>query len=175
MYVLKFILPLKRRRDYLMLSKIEYVYGKDKTDEVQLLGAKVFSFNGVGIQSKEFYVGISYNIDEVCSDINLANSIGIANVESLKRKFMTYNAAGIIYFPQANRYDLLEADDTVIPFQNDLTVEEVLEENLAPFRKNTTTKEAYLDYINVYYGDLDPEDPRREFLGLPLSRKVSAR
>ena len=69
-----------------MLSKIEYVYGKDKNDEVQLLGAKVFSFDGEDVNIREFYVGISYSVEELCSNINLANSIGIKDVASLRRR-----------------------------------------------------------------------------------------
>ena len=65
-----------------MLSKIEYVYGKDKNDEVQLLGAKVFTFDGVDVQTREFYVGVSYSVEELCSNKELANSIGIRDVES---------------------------------------------------------------------------------------------
>ena len=157
-----------------MLSKIEYVYGKDKNDEVQLLGAKVFTFDGVDVQTREFYVGVSYSVEELCSNKELANSIGIRDVESLKRRVLACNAVGIIYFPQACRYDFLESSDTVIPYNSEIEV--ALEEQLAPFRENTTTKEELMEYLDEKYQYLDSEDSRRELYGLPLSRqKVSAR
>lgn len=157
-----------------MLSKIEYVYGKDKNDEVQLLGAKVFSFDGEDVTRKEFYVGISYCVEELCSNINLANSIGIKDVASLRRRAESCEAVGIIYFPQAQRYDFLESSDTVIPYRED--VEVALEETIAPFRNNTTTKEELIEYLDEKYAYLDQEDSRRELYGLPLTRQnVSAR
>lgn len=157
-----------------MLSKIEYVYGKDKNDKVQLLGAKVFSFDGEDIHVNEFYVGLSFSIDELCSNINLANSIGIKDVASLRRRAESCNAAGIIYFPQAQRYDFLESSDTVISYRED--VEVALEETIAPFRNNTTTKEELIEYLDEKYAYIDQDDPRRELYGLPLSRQnVSAR
>lgn len=157
-----------------MLSKIEYVYGKDSNNEVQLLGAKVFSFDGENISIREFYVGIPYSVEELCSNIYLANSIGIKDVASLKRRAESCEAVGIIYFPQAQRYDFLETRDTVIPYRED--VEVALEEKIAPFRNNTTTKEELIDYLDEKYAYLDQEDSRFELYGLPLTRqKVSAR
>ena len=157
-----------------MLSKIEYVYNKDKAGEVQLLGAKVFSFDGEDVFVKEFYVGESYSVEELCSNINLANSIGIKDVSNLKRKVDACNAVGIIYFPQAQRYDYLEANDGVIPYTSE--VKEALEEVIAPYRNNTTTKEEFMDYLSNKYKYLDSEDSRVELNGLPLTRqKVSAR
>ena len=58
---------------------------------------------------------------------------------------------------------------------NDM-LEVALEEQLAPFRENTTTKEELMEYLDEKYQYLDSEDSRRELYGLPLSRqKVSAR
>lgn len=159
-----------------MLSKIEYVYGKDKNDEVQLLGAKVFTFDGVGIQTREFYVGVSYSVEELCSNKDLANSIGVRDTNSLRRRVEACDAVGIIYFPQAERYDFLESSDTVIPYTPDVEIEVALEEKIAPFRENTTTKEELIEYLDEKYQYLDSEDSRRELYGLPLSRqKISAR
>lgn len=157
-----------------MLSKIEYVYGKNKDGEVQLLGAKVFSFDGEDIHVKEFYVGVSYSVEELCSNINLANSIGITDVNSLRRRAESCGAVGIIYFPQAQRYDFLENEDTVIPYREDVDV--ALEEKIAPFRNNTTTKEELIEYLDEKFAYLDQEDSRRELYGLPLVRQhISAR
>lgn len=159
-----------------MLSKIEYVYGKDKSNEVQLLGAKVFSFDGEGVQNREFYVGQSYTIDEVCSDIELASSIGVRDINVLKRRIEACDAVGVIYFPQVEKYEFLEAGDTVLPYDSQMTVQDTLEQVIAPFRENTTSKEALIDYVNQKYGYLDPEDSRSELCDLPLARqKVSAR
>ena len=84
-----------------MLSKIEYVYD-DKSGSRQLLGAKVFSFDGEGIQTLEFYVGVSLSVEELCSNIDLANSIGISDVNSLRRRSEAWNATRVIYFPQTH-------------------------------------------------------------------------
>lgn len=157
-----------------MLSKIEYVYGKDKNDEVQLLGAKIFSFDGEGVQTSEFYVGISYSVEELCSNINLANSIGISDVNILRKRAESCNVSRIIYFPQAQRYDFLESKDVVIPYSDDVAT--ALEETIAPFRKDTMTKEALIEYLEKKYAYLDQEDSLCELYGLPLTRqKVSAR
>ena len=159
-----------------MLSKIEYVYGKDKNGEVQLLGAKVFSFDGEDIQDKEFYVGESYSVSELCSNIELAKKIGITNVSLLKGRAESINSIGIIYFPQAQRYDFLEAGDTVLPYTKEISVEDTLENELAQYRENTISREELMDYVSDKYQDVDPEDSRSELCGLPLSRqKVSAR
>ena len=159
-----------------MLSKIEYVYGKDKDGEVQLLGAKVFSFDGEDIQDKEFYVGESYSVNELCSNIELAKKIGIKNISLLRGRAESINSIGIIYFPQAQRYDFLEAGDTVLSYTKEISVEDTLEQAIAPFRENTLTREDLIDYINQKYQDIDPGNSLSELYDLPLSRqKVSAR
>lgn len=158
-----------------MLSKIEYVYD-DKSGSRQLLGAKVFSFDGEGIQTLEFYVGVSLSVEELCSNIDLANSIGISDVNSLRRRSEAWNATRVIYFPQTQKWEFLESSDIIIPYQDDVSVEETLEEQIASYRNNTTTKEALMEYLDAKFEYLDPEDSLRELYGLPLSRqKISAR
>ena len=103
-----------------MLSKIEYVYGKDKANEVQLLGAKVFSFDGKNIQDREFYVGEFYSVDELCSDIELANSIGIKDINLLSVRAKSINSTGIVYFPQTKKYGFLGNNDIIVPYVKDL-------------------------------------------------------
>ena len=165
-----------KRRDKIMLSKIEYVYGKDKANEVQLLGAKVFSFDGKDIQDREFYVGKSYSVDELCSNIELANSIGIKDLNLLSMRAKSINSTGIIYFPQTESYGFLGNKDIIVPYIENLSVEDTLEQAIAPFRENTLTREALMDYVNQLYHDLDPENSLSELCDLPLSRqKVSAR
>lgn len=159
-----------------MLSKIEYVYDKDKEKEVQLLGARVISFDGENINKQEFYVGISYNIEELFNNTDLVESLGINDLNSLKRRMESCNALGIVYFPQIQKFHFLESDDIILPYQNDITVEEVLEETIAPFRENTMTKEDLKNYVDQKFSLLSPDDARRELHGLPLSKhKISAR
>ncbi len=159
-----------------MLSKIEYVYGKDKANEVQLLGAKVFSFDGKNIQDREFYVGEFYSVDELCSDIELANSIGIKDINLLSVRAKSINSTGIVYFPQTGNYGFLGNNDIIVPYVKDLSVEDTLEQAIAPFRENTLTREDLIDYINQKYQDIDPGNSLSELYDLPLSRqKVSAR
>ena len=159
-----------------MLSKIEYVYGKDKANEVHLLGAKVFSFDGKNIQDREFYVGEFYSVDELCSDIELANSIGIKDINLLSVRAKSINSTGIVYFPQTKKYGFLGNNDIIVPYVKDLSVEDTLEQAIAPFRENTLTREDLIDYINQKYQDIDPGNSLSELYDLPLSRqKVSAR
>lgn len=162
-----------------MLSKIEYVYGKDKAGKVQLLGAKVYSFNGDGFQFKEFYVGQSYSISELSSNAELASSIGINDIEILKSRVDSCDATGVIYFPQIGKYELLESGDTVLPFESTEKVESTLSEVIAPFRENTISREVLDDYVNglrTRYSYVDQEDSRSELCDLPLSRqRISAR
>lgn len=160
-----------------MLSKIEYVYEMDKINgEVQLLGAKVFSFDGEDFQKKEIYVGISYSLDEICSNAKLAASMGIEDIDLLIRRVKAFGAVGIIYFPQARRYEFLEATDVVLPYTLESNIEETLEQELAPYRNNTISQDTLRDYVDKKYGYIDSEDSLSELYGLPLSRqKVSAR
>ena len=157
-----------------MLSKIEYVYDKGKV----LLGAKVFSFNGEDIQSREFYVGESYSVNELCSNIELVKRIGIKNLELLKGRADAVNASGIIYFPQAKRYDFLEASDIVLPYEENTPVVETLETIIAPYRENTISRDELMNFVSDKYHDIDPDDSRSELCDLPLFRhkqKVSTR
>lgn len=160
-----------------MLSKIEYVYDKDMVNnEVQLLGAKVYSFDGEDFHKKEFYVGVSYSLDEVCSNVELASSMGIYDIELFKRRVQACNAEGIIYFPQVGHYEFLEATDVVLPYTQKSDIEATLEKEIAPYRNNTISKDVLMDFLNKKYGYIDSEDSRSELCGLPLSRqKVSAR
>jgi hypothetical protein len=156
-----------------MLYSIQYVYGKDKKEKNVLEGAKVISFDGQKAYVQEIYVGLEFALE---NKIN-RNAIGVKNLDVFKSKYEKLGATGVIYFPEIDKYEFLEAGDIVIPWVSHENVEKSLEEALKPYRKLATDKvvKQRVAAKKAYVESLDPEDALVELSGLSLQRHVSSR
>ena len=105
------------------------------------------------------------------------NAIGVKNLDVFKSKYEKLGATGVIYFPEIDKYEFLEAGDIVIPWVSHENVEKSLEEALKPYRKLATDKvvKQRMAAKKAYVESLDPEDALVELSGLSLQRHVSSR
>ena len=174
-----------------MLYSIQYVYGKDKKEKNVLEGAKVISFDGQKAYVQEIYVGLEFTLEDILEKIDGAgdvkvmilenkinrNAIGVKNLDVFKSKYEKLGATGVIYFPEIDKYEFLEAGDIVIPWVSHENVEKSLEEALKPYRKLATDKvvKQRVAAKKAYVESLDPEDALVELSGLSLQRHVSSR
>ena len=133
------------------------------------------------------------NVDDICNVLNLRrtdikledilenkinrNAIGVKNLDVFKSKYEKLGATGVIYFPEIDKYEFLEAGDIVIPWVSHENVEKSLEEALKPYRKLATDKvvKQRVAAKKAYVESLDPEDALVELSGLSLQRHVSSR
>lgn len=98
-----------------MLYSIQYVYGKDKKEKNVLEGAKVISFDGQKAYVQEIYVGLEFTLEDILENKINRNAIGVKNLDVFKSKYEKLGATGVIYFPEIDKYEFLEAGDIVIP------------------------------------------------------------
>ena len=64
----------------MLISKIKYVYENGK-----LIGVKILTFNGEGFSIKEVYVGIQLDINDVLSNPEVAEKMGIGDINTFCR------------------------------------------------------------------------------------------
>ena len=160
-----------------MLYNIQYVYGKNKNEEKTLIGAKVLEFDGEKTYVQEIYIGLEFSLEDILENKINADAIGITNTDILKTRYKNLNAAGIVYFPELERYEFLEEGDLVIPWISTELVANTLEDALQPYRNKATdmvVKEK-IAAKKAYVESLDPADPIVELNGLSLRRRVSNR
>ena len=150
-----------------MVSKIDYVYEMDKSNEAKLIGAKVATIDGYVVKSFEYYVGLSLNINDVINNTSIQEKLGVRNIASFERNYYAANAVGIVYFPQTGSYGFLGKSDTVIDYSEDKSVEESLDIVVAPFREMEVSSEEFKEQIENTF-ELD--DPMVEFYDLPYTR-----
>ena len=160
-----------------MLYSIQYVYGKDKKEKNVLEGAIVISFDGQKAYVQEIYVGLEFTLEDILENKINRNAIGVKNLDVFKSKYEKLGATGVIYFPEIDKYEFLEAGDIVIPWVSHENVEKSLEEALKPYRKLATDKvvKQRVAAKKAYVESLDPEDALVELSGLSLQRHVSSR
>ena len=156
---------------------VQYVYGKDKKEKNVLEGAKVISFDGQKAYVQEIYVGLEFTLEDILENKINRNAIGVKNLDVFKSKYEKLGATGVIYFPEIDKYEFLEAGDIVIPWVSHENVEKSLEEALKPYRKLATDKVVKQRVVakKAYVESLDPEDALVELSGLSLQRQVSSR
>ena len=160
-----------------MLYSIQYVYGKDSRGKKTLIGAKVLGFDGDKTFLQEIYVGMKFTLEDITENKINADAIGVTNLDILKTRYKNLNAAGIVYFPELERYEFLEEGDIVIPWISAELVASALEDALQPY-KNKATDKVVREKVaarRAYVESLDPEDPMVELNGLSLSRHASNR
>ena len=160
-----------------MLYNIQYVYGKNKNEEKTLIGAKVLEFDGEKTYVQEIYVGLEFSLEDIIENKINADAIGVTNLDILKTRYKNLNAAGIVYFPELERYEFLEEGDIVIPWISAELVASALEDALQPY-KNKATDKVVREKVaarRAYVESLDPEDPMVELNGLSLGRHASNR
>jgi hypothetical protein len=150
-----------------VVSKIDYVYEMDKSNEAKLIGAKVATIDGYAVKSFEYYVGLSLNINDVINNTSIQEKLGVRNIASFERNYYGANAVGIVYFPQTGSYGFLGKSDTVIDYSEDKSVEESLGIVVAPFREMEVSSEEFKEQIENTF-ELD--DPMVEFYDLPYTR-----
>ncbi|HIU11915.1 MAG TPA: hypothetical protein IAB65_04350 [Candidatus Onthocola stercorigallinarum] len=150
-----------------MVSKIDYVYEMDKSNEAKLIGAKVATIDGYAVKSFKYYVGLSLNINDVINNTSIQEKLGVRNIASFERNYYAANAVGIVYFPQTGSYGFLGKSDTVIDYSEDKSVEESLDIVVAPFREMEVSSEEFKEQIENTF-ELD--DPMVEFYDLPYTR-----
>ena len=150
-----------------MVSKIDYVYEMDKSDEAKLIGAKVATIDGYAVRSFEYYIGLKLDINDVLNNASIREKLGVKNVASFERNYYACNTAGIIYFPQTGKYAFLERSDTVIDYQEDKSIEESLDAVVAPFREMKVSSEEFKEQLENTF---EVDDPMVELLDLPYTR-----
>lgn len=150
-----------------MVSKIDYVYEMDKSNEAQLIGAKVATIDGYAVRSFEYYIGLKLDINDVLNNASIREKLGVKNVASFERNYYACNTAGIIYFPQTGKYAFLERSDTVIDYQEDKSIEESLDAVVAPFREMEVSSEEFKEQLENTF---EVDDPMVELLDLPYTR-----
>lgn len=150
-----------------MISKIDYVYEMDKSREAQLIGAKVATIDGYAVKSFEYYVGLSLNINDVINNTSIQEKLGVRNIASFERNYFAANAAGVVYFPQTNTFGFLEDSDTVLDFQDDVSVKDTLDTVVVPFREMEVSNEEFREQLENTF---EVDDPMVELLDLPYTR-----
>lgn len=150
-----------------MVSKIDYVYEMDKSNEAQLIGAKVATIDGYAVKSFEYYFGLSLNINDVINNTSIQEKLGVRNIASFERYYYAANATGIVYFPQTGSYGFLGKSDTVIDYSEDKSVEESLDIVVAPFREMEVSSEEFKEQLENTF---EVDDPMVELLDLPYTR-----
>lgn len=155
-----------------MLKNIEYVYGTNNDKKV-LLGAKVFLFDGEKLIVEEVYVGLPFELDDILESTINASTLGVTNLDAFAAQYNELNAAGVVYFPQVERYYFLEEGDKVLLWNGNDRIEDTLENALDEYRERAVDKalEEKLKAKRQEYLNLDPANPLVELYGLPLSRQ----
>lgn len=148
-----------------MYNTIKYVYGSNRNGDTFLLGTKLFYLEDDKMVKKEFYVGKRFDIEDIICSRELAYALGITDTMVLLEQYKRFNATGIIYFPQTHSYEFLEESDEVVPFTNVLTIQESLEEAIAPVKQKAIASSTP---INEDMFELD--DPMLELRNMTLSR-----
>lgn len=159
-----------------MLNRIEYVYDKDKNERKQLLGAKVYQFDGSKTKVQEIYVGIKFVLEDLKNNINMSLFEG-TTYDRIKMKYDSVSAAGIIYFPQTENYAFLEDNDEVINWNGHDRTAGLLDKALEPYKELASDEllKAKIAKRKAYIETLDPDDPLVELSDYTLSRTPSSR
>ncbi len=150
-----------------MVSKINYVYEMDKSNEAQLIGAKVSTIDGAIVRTFEYYVGLKLDINDVINNTSIQEQLGVKNVARFERRYYASSASGIIYFPQTGKYGFLTASDIVIDYQDDLSVNEALDMMVAPYHEMEISSEEFKEQLENTF---DIDDPMAELYDLPYTR-----
>lgn len=160
-----------------MLYSIQYVYDKDKEGKKFLEGAKVIAFDGKKTYVREIYVGLEFTLEDILYNKINRSALGIKNVDLFKSKFERYQAKGIIYFPDLDKYEFLEENDEVIQWVSTDKVEEFLDNALQPYKELATDSivKKTMEIRESLVKNLDPSDPLIELSDLSLRRQVSSR
>ncbi len=155
-----------------MLKNIEYVYGTINDKKV-LLGAKVFLFDGEKIVVEEVYVGLPFVLDDILESTINASTLGVTNLNAFSMQYKALNAAGVVYFPQIEKYYFLEKGDKVLLWNGNDRIEDTLEAALDEYRERTVDAalEEKLNAKRQEYLNLDPANSLAELYGLSLSRQ----
>ena len=147
----------------MLVNKVRYVYDNNK-----LLGIKLISFDGFRISSKEYYVGFAYSLNEIMASRELADSLGITNINNFICRFFSCNAIGVVYFPQTGTFSFLESNDSVITWSSDLDVKYTLDDLIASLGVSFVEEKEFLDNVeNVY----EPENSMSELMDIPTLKR----
>ena len=145
----------------MLISKIKYVYENGK-----LIGVKILTFNGESFSIKEVYVGIQLDINDVLSNPEVADKLGIDDINTFCRRYNACLAQGIVYFPQSESYSFMDGRDEILPWSEEINVEEQLANVVLPYKENQVNDEIFMHEIDNAF---DPEDPLLEMLGIENS------
>lgn len=141
-----------------MLCNIKYVYDKTKDEKTVLLGAKLYLYDGVRIQTQEIYVGVSYTLEEVINSDEVVKLLKVKDKEAFARTYNELGATGIIYFPQTGTASFLEKQDIVIPWDGEEKVESLLGAKIAEY-KNHKVDEKVKNTIARHQQEIEDLDP----------------
>ena len=151
----------------MLISKIKYVYENGK-----LIGVKILTFNGESFSIKEVYVGIQLDINDVLSNPEVADKLGIDDINTFCRRYNACLAQGIVYFPQSGSYSFMDGRDEILPWSEEINVEEQLANVVLPYKETQVNDEVFMHEIDSAF---DPEDPLLEMLGIENSSLTLSR
>ena len=113
----------KKKEKGAKTSFISEVRSEIKKEKNVLEGAKVISFDGQKAYVQEIYVGLEFTLEDILENKINRNAIGVKNLDVFKSKYEKLGATGVIYFPEIDKYEFLEAGDIVIPWVSHENVE----------------------------------------------------
>lgn len=153
-----------------MISKIKYVYDRNNEGDSVLLGAMVQFFDGQRTTTEEIYVGLPFQLEDILeSDIN-ASVLKVVDKSSFAKRYNEYEATGVVYFPQTDRYAFLKAGDDVMLWNGDDKIDSMLQDAIAKKSELLVKDEERIKQKIHYLEELDSNDPLVELYGLSRVR-----
>ena len=163
----------------LNIEKLNYLFDRKSDGKKILLGVHVI----VDRKNKDYhstYVGIPLTLDDILTNRINAHILKVEDLELFKKQFEEANAKGVVYFPQAERYQFLKDTDEVIQWDGNDYIHEMLENYLMQYRDYKTEAKLKMqseENKKVLGPYIDPDDAMAELweMDMPLTRKHSSR